>query len=322
MTIPLISIHTPSWNRANYLERVWQGLCEQNFQNFEWIVSDDGSTDETQKILLELKQKSSFPVVIVSASARVGKAVLDNHAIRIARGEFFVWNDSDDILLPNALETLIHTWESIPEGKRDEFVGVTALCKTKDGVLSSLPFSGVFDTTWNDLRYLYKVQGDMVYFSKTKLLKEIPFKEVDFVISEGIIWTSLGNKYKTRVIPNVLKLVEYQATNAISFSSKLRYCRGYAYAFPIIRNNLVNYKINVIDSLWESLTFIRYCIHGEIGFFESMKLWNGHFPLLKYLLLFPLSWLLVLKDRLQCKVDRTHRDFLSARRIAIIAINR
>lgn len=319
---PLISIHTPSWNRADYLERVWIGLCGQTFQDFEWIVSDDGSTDNTQGVLRKLKKLSTFPMIIVTASARVGKTLLDNHAIKMARGEFFLWNDSDDVLLPTALEVLINAWDSIPFSDRHEFVGITALCETKGKIISSsLPFSGVFDTKWNELRHLHKVQGDMVYFCKTNILRANPFPEVDFVISESSVWDAIGAEFKTRVIPEVVRLIEYGALHCISNSNKMEYCRGKAYAIALTRGRLAKYNYKFFELWWEIITYLRYCKHGEISFRDSLKLWDGNYPLITFLILTPFSLLLVLKDIVQGKVRRTHREFIKAKQIATITIS-
>ena len=55
-----ISVLTSTMNRADYLERVYLSLLDQNFNDFEWIIGDDGSTDSTIKILKKLKKNAPF----------------------------------------------------------------------------------------------------------------------------------------------------------------------------------------------------------------------------------------------------------------------
>ena len=55
-----ISVLTSTMNRADYLERVYLSLLNQDFGDFEWIVGDDGSTDSTIEVLKKLKKKCSF----------------------------------------------------------------------------------------------------------------------------------------------------------------------------------------------------------------------------------------------------------------------
>ena len=319
---PLISVLTPAWNRATYLKRVWEGLNSQTYQHMEWIVGDDGSTDNTWAILNDLAASSNFPIVVITASMRVGKARIDNEVIAKARGDFILWCDSDDWLLPNAIECLLRAWNSIPESARDKYVGVTALCATEAGVIVN-PFPNVeyLDTTWNDLAEVHRVYSDMLYFTRASDLKAHPFPEVDFVVPESVVWTAIGNK-KTRFIPEVLKMVEYRAPNAISFTGKMEYNRGRAHALATSTRNLAGYRRSAKVRWWRLVTFIRYSVHGEISNRDQLHLWCNNSPTIAWVLMWPLAWLLALKDRLQGKVRRTHREFSAANQIATITCQR
>jgi glycosyltransferase involved in cell wall biosynthesis len=74
---PLLSILTPTWNRGAYLERVWKGLESQTYRNFEWIVANDGSSDNTKDVINELARKSDFPVIFIDADMRIGKPIMN-----------------------------------------------------------------------------------------------------------------------------------------------------------------------------------------------------------------------------------------------------
>ena len=108
-----ISILTPTWNRGSYLPKVWEGLSQQTFKDFEWIIANDGSEDNTIEVVRELAKKSQFSVILINANMRIGKSRMDNELVKSARGEFILWCDSDDVLYPNALEVLIKSWRSI-----------------------------------------------------------------------------------------------------------------------------------------------------------------------------------------------------------------
>ncbi len=318
----LISVLTPTFNRASYLHRVWEGLRSQTVQQFEWIVADDGSTDDTGSVVRKLAEKSEFPVTLIQASTRVGKARIDNEAVARAQGEFILWCDSDDWLLPNAIERLLWAWHSIPESARDRYVGVTALCATEAGIIVN-PFPNVeyLDTTWNDLAEVHRVTSDMLYFTRASDLKAHPFPEVDFVVPESVVWTAIGNK-KTRFIPEVLKMVEYRVANAISFTGKMEYNRGRAHALATATRNLAAYRRSAKVRWWRLVTFIRYSVHGEISYRDQLHLWGNNSPTVVWAMMSPLAWLLALKDRLQGKVRRTHREFLAASQIATITCQR
>jgi glycosyltransferase involved in cell wall biosynthesis len=319
---PLVSILTPTWNRGPYLRRVWEGLNSQIYKHIEWIVANDGSSDGTENIIRELAALSEFPVTLISASLRIGKARMDNEAIAQARGEFILWNDSDDYLLPRAIERLIAAWDSIPPECKDEFVGITALCDAGKGGLSiALPQSGHFDTTWNDLSETHNVIGDMLYFTKASALKKERFPEIDFVIPEGVVWSALGHM-KTRVLPEILKVNEYRTPNSISFSGKMEYNRGRAYALAISENNLRMYPRRPLSRLWKLINYIRYSMHGEIEPRGAIKLWGENSSLFAFFLVLPIAYLFSLKDRAQGKVRKTHREFLAAQRRVVITHDR
>ena len=315
---PLVSILTPTWNRADYIERVWRGIQSQTYGAIEWIVADDGSDDDTISSLKRLASCSAFPILLIRANVHIGKVRMDNEAIAQARGEFIVWCDSDDYLLPNAIEHLVATWISIREIDRVDYVGVTALCADLKGIISTpFPKEGVFDTTWNDLSEIYRVKGDMLYLTKSCELKKNLFPEVDFVVPEGVTWTTLGHK-KVRITPNVMQMKEYKAANCISYSGKMEYCRGRAYSLATSERNLKKYSHSFPIRCWKLITYIRYSIHGEIRINESINLWGSNNSLIFFILMICPAYIFVLKDRLQGKVRKTHIDFIKANKLVNI----
>jgi glycosyltransferase involved in cell wall biosynthesis len=315
---PLVSIWTPTWNRAALLERVWNGLNSQSYKHIEWIIGNDGSTDETADVISELASRSGFPVSVITASTRVGKARMDNEGIARASGEFVVECDSDDYLLPRAIEVLVDTWNSIPKSERENYVGVLAVCSNEQNVRGpSLP-KYQFDSIWNALVDKFDGGSDMVSLIKLKDWKMHPFPEVDFVVPEGITWTTIGHK-KVRVCPEILLIKEYKAPHCISFSGKMEYCRGRAYAIASVENNTRMYRQNLRGRWWQLITYIRCCMHGEIGMRHAANMWGQNSSLFEFILMVPAAFLLVLKDRLQGKVRMTHREFITASKQATIS---
>ena len=319
--IPLVSVLTPSWNRASYLHKVWEGLEAQGFRNFEWIVANDGSVDKTVEVVRELAQKSDFPITLISASQRVGKSRIDNEAVSVARGEFIIWCDSDDVLLPEALQTLFETWLSIPEKERDSFCGISALCDTEYGVLGNQFYNSraPIDVIWNEM---YRaLRADLVIFTRADLVKQNPFLEVDFLISESSVWSKIG-VLKTRFLPVVLERKSYGEINALSYSGHMSYNRGHAHAIAVT-NPYTTPFINRKERLQRAINFLRYCRHGDISWREALQLWGaaGRDTLL-LLSLLPIAEALALKDQLQGKVRKTHRDFLTAQAVATITTER
>lgn len=318
---PVISVLTPTWNRASYLCRVWEGLDAQGFRNFEWIVANDGSQDETVEVVHNLAEKSDFPVTLISASQRVGKSRIDNEAVSAAQGDFIIWCDSDDVLLPEALQTLIDTWHTIPEAERETFCGVSALCDTEDGVLGKRFYSSddPLDICWNEM--FRALRADLVIFTRADLVKQNPFPEVDFLISESSVWSKIGVR-KTRFLPVVLERKRYGEVNALSLSGHMSYNRGHAHAIAVTNPYVAPY-LNRKEQLRRAVNYLRYSRHGEISLGEAFRLWQADKWQISLLLaLWPTAQALALKDQLQGKVRKTHREFLAAQAVATITIEK
>ena len=62
MSKPLVTILTPSYNRAHTLPRVFESLKKQSFQDFEWLIIDDGSTDDTGNLVKRFQQEADFDI--------------------------------------------------------------------------------------------------------------------------------------------------------------------------------------------------------------------------------------------------------------------
>lgn len=308
---PVVSVLTPTWDRACYLPNVWEGLTAQTYRNFEWIVANDGSADNTIEIVYELAAKSNFPVTLINASCRIGKSTMDNEAVAAARGDFIIWCDSDDVFLPHALETLYKAWDSIPVEERHQFCGVSALCDTEDGVLGN-PFyrpGEQMDVSWNEL--FVKLNADLVIFTRADLVKANPFLEVDFLIPESSVWSVIGTR-KTRFVPQILKRVHYGGINCLSYSGIMAYNRGNAYAMAMSRETSAT-LLNRKELLLRAINYLRYGRHGDIPLRKAISLWQVHgVDVWLLLTVWPLSGLLALKDWLQGKVRKTHLEFIAA----------
>jgi glycosyltransferase involved in cell wall biosynthesis len=318
----LISVLTPIWNRRKYIDRVWQSLENQTYKNFEWVVADDGSTDGTLERIEEIKKIAKFPIVIISANTHIGKTRMDNEAIKIAQGSFIIWNDSDDYYIPTAFEKLIQKWNEINDNEKSFYYGITAYCKSiENNEISIIREDIVLDQTLNDLRYLYNVRGDLVHFTKSELLKEYEFPEVDQLIPEGVFWTKIGN-LKTKLIKESLLIKEYKADNCISFNNKMKYNRGMAYSKAIISNNLKNYPNSRKEKAKELINFLRFSIHGEISIKQIMKLWGNNSKKYAVLCSIPIALILAIIDMAKGKVVKTHREYNFSLKNLIITISK
>ncbi|MGO2386380.1 MAG: glycosyltransferase family 2 protein [Psychrobacter sp.] len=99
----LVSIITPAFNSELTILNTYQSINNQNYSNWEWIITDDCSEDSTVKILEDIQSIDSR-VKVFQNKKNSGAAVSRNNSISNANGEFFAFIDSDDLWLPTKLE--------------------------------------------------------------------------------------------------------------------------------------------------------------------------------------------------------------------------
>ncbi|WP_320675013.1 glycosyltransferase family 2 protein [Prochlorococcus sp. MIT 1341] len=306
---PKISIITPTWNRCHLIGRVYNCLQEQTYKNFEWIVGDDGSDDETEIMVQKIASSSPFPIYYLRSSLHIGKPKIDNSALSICTGEFILWCDSDDILLPNALENLVSEWSNLPPESMNSFIGVAALYKTKSSVLNKQITKGInFQCKLIDLEFKHLIEEDMLLFFKSTYLKSNRFPEEDLIVPESSLWSKFYNQ-NILVITDVLGIKEYNSVDSVSFHNKIKYARGHAFCLSITTPFHSKY-LTFLQILGRTIKFIRYSFHGDLTNKQASTMWGSVCPRFYYILCHVPAFLLVMYDVLRKKVERTHLEYL------------
>jgi glycosyltransferase involved in cell wall biosynthesis len=100
---PTLSIITPIYNGADFVERCYRNLLSQSFTDWEWVVVDDGSTDSTAEIVREIRDTR---VRLFSYKQNKGRGYARNLAISESTGDWIVIWDVDDLNFPERLETI------------------------------------------------------------------------------------------------------------------------------------------------------------------------------------------------------------------------
>lgn len=213
MKHPFITILTPTYNRASLLPRLFDSLLRQTNKDFEWIVVDDGSTDDTREVVANLKEKcgGAFPMGYVY-KANGGKHMAINIGAERARGELLFIADSDDLLIDDALETVANSWHDISDDK--SFAGIAGLditMDTREVIGSGLPQEQI-DCNAIDIRYRHHVTGDMKEVFRTEVLREFPFPEFagERFCPEQLVWFRMARRYRLRYINKLIYIADYQ----------------------------------------------------------------------------------------------------------------
>jgi poly-beta-1,6 N-acetyl-D-glucosamine synthase len=104
---PLVSILIPAYNEGITLENCVVSLFKQTYENYEIVIVNDGSTDDTEKVAWRLRDEYKHHRIRVYSQANGGKAAALNLGIKKAKGEIVVSMDADSMFLPDAVEQLV-----------------------------------------------------------------------------------------------------------------------------------------------------------------------------------------------------------------------
>ncbi|MBW8521841.1 glycosyltransferase family 2 protein [Chryseobacterium chendengshani] len=188
MKAPKVTILTPSYNRAHTLPRVFESLQKQTFKDFEWLIIDDGSADNTKSLVEGFKLEADFTVRYYYQDNQ-HKFLTFFRGIDLAEGKYFSPLDSDDALPVDSMEILVKTWEGISDSQNIVFV--STLCEDQFGnvIGDRFPSTPLICSIF-DMRYKYKIKGDKWGMGKTEIYKKMKLNFGDLAgkgfIPEGV----------------------------------------------------------------------------------------------------------------------------------------
>jgi glycosyltransferase involved in cell wall biosynthesis len=204
------TVFTPSYNRAHTLDRVYESLKAQTYRDFEWLIVDDGSTDNTRQLVEQWQQENIFPIRYIYQE-NGHKHIAFKRGVQEADGELFLTLDSDDSCEPQALERFKYHWDNIPLAQKAEFSAVTCLCKSIDGkIIGDLFPADPTDSNSLEMRYKFKAKGEKWGFHRTEVLRGISFYEQikGFHVPESVFWNQIAIKYQTRYVNEALRIYQ------------------------------------------------------------------------------------------------------------------
>jgi glycosyltransferase involved in cell wall biosynthesis len=231
----LFTVFTPTYNRAATLPRVYRSLQAQSFRDFEWLIVDDGSTDETRSLVESWQREASFPIRYLWQEHAHKKTAV-SRGVAEANGELFLSLDSDDEMFPATLATFRAIWLGIPEADRDRYSGVTGLCVYADGSIvgDRYPRSPL-DSNSLENAHRWKIKGEKFGFQRTDILRKFSFpKDINGYVPEGVIWFAIARAgYITRYVNEVLRVYHQTEGSIVHVKRSLvaiRHAEGAAFA--------------------------------------------------------------------------------------------
>ncbi len=204
----MITVFTPTYNRANTIHRTYKSLCRQTCKDFEWLVVDDGSTDNTESHFEEWINEATFPIRYIK-KANGGKYRAYNTGLCEAQGELFFCVDSDDWLPENSIERIMKHRDALFNASH--LAGITALKEYPNHKLIGNPYT--CNCNQSSLYQLEVIgqKGERSLVFKTVIARQYPFPEEtnEKFMTESVIYDRM-EQYEFIVSNDVLTTCEYQ----------------------------------------------------------------------------------------------------------------
>ncbi|ASW75059.1 glycosyltransferase [Chryseobacterium piperi] len=200
----LFTIFTPTYNRSILLDRLFKSLCNQTIRNFEWLIVDDGSTDDTEEVITNFTKSADFPIRYIKQKNQ-GKHIAINTGIKNAQGKWYLPIDSDDFLGGNALEICQNL---ALEAENKEFGGFTFIHAPEE----MYGKDKINNTNKRvDSNYEWDFAGEMVYAFKMEIIRKYPFPvfENEKFCQESVQLIPIIKNYKILYTDHILAFGEY-----------------------------------------------------------------------------------------------------------------
>ncbi len=207
-----LTIFTPTYNRAYCLGKGYEALRRQTLKDFVWMIIDDGSSDDTRKLVEKWKKEDNDFAIQYFYKKNGGMYTAYNAAIAHAETELCVCVDSDDYLTDDAVEKIVHCWAT---HRAEDYAGIIGLDCFENGEILGDPFPKKKAINLVDLAVgKYKLNNrDRKIVVRTDLYRSVaPMMEFsgepDF--NPHIMHLQISQKYDFLVMNEKLCVVDYQ----------------------------------------------------------------------------------------------------------------
>jgi glycosyltransferase involved in cell wall biosynthesis len=206
----LLTVFTPTYNRAHTLHRCYESLIRQTYKDFKWLIIDDGSFDNTKELVQKWIDAGKINITYIYQENK-GMHGAHNTAYQNIDTPLNTCIDSDDYMPDTAVEKIVRSWL---ENSSSQYAGLVGLDVTKDGKIIGTRFpDNLKETTLNGF-YARGGRGDKKLVYRTDVISSYP----EYPLFEGEKYVSLGYKYllidqnyKLLILNEPLVIVEYMS---------------------------------------------------------------------------------------------------------------
>lgn len=206
----LLTVATPTYNRAHTLPACYESLCGQSDKRFIWLVIDDGSTDQTENLVAQWIQEGKIRIEYIK-KPNGGKASALNVGIEHLKTEYAVCLDSDDVFFPTTIENASKELEAIKNCEK--YCGILALRHKPDGaVMGNQEIPPEYDEIKaEDIFLRLRLRTELICFYKVSVLKQYRFPEFagEKFVSPAWMQYEITQRYSFKVSRSKLCQCEY-----------------------------------------------------------------------------------------------------------------
>lgn len=249
----LVTVFTPTYNRAYCLHQCYESLVRQTCKDFKWLIIDDGSTDNTKDLVDKWKKVNLIDIEYIWQENQ-GMHGAHNTAYESIKSELNVCIDSDDYMPKDAVEKIISMWKTFGSEK---VCGIIGLDSYTDGKVIGTKFpSSLITSTLFDLYHKHGVTGDKKLVYRTELTKRFPYPifENEKYVGLAYKYHMLDQEYEMLLMNEVLCCVEYLQDG--SSLNMLRQYRKNPKGFAFYRKELM--KLPFANSKFKFRQAIHY----------------------------------------------------------------
>ena len=254
-----ISVLTPTYNRGYIIHEAYESLLSQTDTNFEWVIVDDGSTDDTQKIVQKFIDSKKIGIKYI-VKKNGGKHTAINEGLKHVTGDYTIVLDSDDYLKDNAVELIQKYWKKYESNEKISDLSFLKYTRANKNMSRGYNDEIVISNTI-DFRHNKKFTGEMCEVYRTDVLKKYPFpvfKGENF-LSEAIVTSKMAFDYDTVFINKPIYVADYLPDGLTQNSLITRYKNpiGALENAKLFMDKRFNLKIRMKNSiLYSGFSFV------------------------------------------------------------------
>ncbi|MGN1169366.1 MAG: glycosyltransferase family 2 protein [Acutalibacteraceae bacterium] len=257
-----LTVFTPAYNRRKTIHRAFESLMAQTCKNFEWLIVDDGSSDNLKELIDEYRKTADFPIRYYYKK-NGGKHTAINYSYRLTDSDYYLIVDSDDAVMPDTVKTFLNYWESFTPEQRQRYWCVVGLCKDGDtGEVVGDRFPDGINESENPRALAATVKGEKSSCMRTEVLKQFPFPEpkgTNF-ITESIVWNKIDKQYRQYYVNDVVRVYyQNEPDSLITSWYKNHIKEGYVSNYYWMKSNL-NDGCGSLKS--KTVTVLRMAYYG------------------------------------------------------------